>query len=534
MKNEKGVSFLLVLSCVCFCGVAGEVGRLGFSASAFGEGGFGFDLELEHVDGFDLDHATDTYAEIDPTYDASGNLTYDGEFAYTYDAWNRLTQATKAYRDGANGDALIEGAGYVAMAYDGVGRRITKTVRLGGDATGSLGDVDTSYANYYDGQQQIEVRDGSGNVIKQQVWGLMYIDELVQIAINDDPIGDGDFDLTVPATMAAAQFYYALHNANFNIMGLVDSAGNMKERYEYTPYGERQVFYSSGINDPLALTPRHMSQRVVTGTSPTEVTTAYALNEFGHQGLYHDEELGLVYNRARILHPRFGRFMQRDILQYVDGMSFYEYEKSNPLKHIDHSGNDAAISGEEGLVTHVDIYCDVRDDDGNIAGVLRTGFAMSEWWQVPLMFTNSQGLVTLKYLPNETIKSMLGDMDGYACGDADQDRKLVNWIKGIDSRIGPWLDKKTSKEGIFTYPPQGFCPTKGPWTTYRVQSQNCADFVDAGLDEYMGYNWNSWEVMTGPWDLIQQWNERYGKDGKRKKKTKPDSSCFDDLMKLGS
>ncbi len=38
-----------------------------------------------------------------------------------------------------------------------------------------------------DGWCILETRDGSGNTLKQQVWGLRYIDELVKIAINDDP-----------------------------------------------------------------------------------------------------------------------------------------------------------------------------------------------------------------------------------------------------------------------------------------------------------------------------------------------------------
>jgi RHS repeat-associated protein len=45
----------------------------------------------------------------------------------------------------------------------------------------------------------------------------------------------------------------------------------------------------------------------------------------GHQGLYHDAETGLIYNRARMLHPTLGRFTQRDPLGYVDGMSIFAY-----------------------------------------------------------------------------------------------------------------------------------------------------------------------------------------------------------------
>src|SRR5690606_14169731 len=90
--------------------------------------------------------------------------------------------------------------------------------------------------------------NGSEQVIQQFVWGNsggMYIDELVEIAVNDDPIGDSDFS-------ESENFlgYYTQHNANFNVIGLTDAAGNLVERYEYTPYGQRQVYKSAGTNDP--------------------------------------------------------------------------------------------------------------------------------------------------------------------------------------------------------------------------------------------------------------------------------------------
>ena len=36
----------------------------------------------------------------------------------------------------------------------------------------------------------IETRNGSDMVLKQQVWGLTYVDELVQTSINSDPSAD--------------------------------------------------------------------------------------------------------------------------------------------------------------------------------------------------------------------------------------------------------------------------------------------------------------------------------------------------------
>ena len=235
-------------------------------------------------------------------HDAAGNMIYDGRYVYTYDAWNRMVTVTKAYPDADADDHAEEGSLIATMAYDGLGRRVSKAVT-------NSGDLDCTYHYYYAGHSLIEEHDGSQNVLKQYVWGRMYIDELVQIGVNDDP-EDGEED-------NVESFFYALHNANFNVMAIVDDDGVIVERYEYDPYGQRQVFISTGDNDPHAHGAVYMSQRVTTATG----VQAYALNPFGHQGLYHDEAIELVYNRARMLNPRAGRFMQRDPLRYVGGMN---------------------------------------------------------------------------------------------------------------------------------------------------------------------------------------------------------------------
>ena len=54
---------------------------------------------------------------ITPTYDDNGNLTFDGNFRYIYDAWNRLVKATLD-----DTDVTIHEA-----AFDGLGRRVMKT-----------------------------------------------------------------------------------------------------------------------------------------------------------------------------------------------------------------------------------------------------------------------------------------------------------------------------------------------------------------------------------------------------------------------
>jgi len=122
-----------------------------------------------------------------------------------------------------------------------------------------------------------------------------------------------------------------MQNANFSRLGLSDANGTLVERYEYTPYGQRTVYKKAGIDDELTTAPLYHSQRVETdaGLAP------YGLCDVGHQGLMHDEQFGLVYNRFRYLDPRTGRWGQRDPVQYISGPNLYLYCQSSPISWLD-------------------------------------------------------------------------------------------------------------------------------------------------------------------------------------------------------
>jgi RHS repeat-associated protein len=175
-----------------------------------------------------------------------------------------------------------------------------------------------AYGFFYNGQQCIEIRNGSGQTVKQQVWGLKYIDELVQQSLNSD----------YTSNAVCETKYWALCDANYNILGIVDSSGILTERYEYTPYGQRTVFHVED-SESGAWVPTSTGRRT---------SEPWGLCEFGHQGLMHDEEIELIYNRARELNPVLGRFMQRDPLGYVDGMSLYGNNRFNPINYRDSLG----------------------------------------------------------------------------------------------------------------------------------------------------------------------------------------------------
>ena len=168
-------------------------------------------------------------------------------------------------------------------------------------------------------------RDAAGCTLKQHLWGARYVDDLVQIAVNDDPTDANEAD--------CESFYYPMQNANFNVIGLSDANGTLVERYEYTPYGQRTVYKKAGSDDELTTAPLYHSQRVETdaGRAP------YGLCDVGHQGLMHDEQFGLVYNRNRYLDPRTGRWTQHDPAGYVAGTGLY-LSRSGASGMVDPSG----------------------------------------------------------------------------------------------------------------------------------------------------------------------------------------------------
>ncbi len=284
----------------------------------------------ETVENFALDssfNGVDTLA-----YDNNGNLTYDGLQSYTYDAWNQVKTVAHAYT--VSGGTPQHGTPFEMLSYDGMGRRIKKQMgHMSGTSDGlrDTGAMDATYHDYYCGQSVIEERNFSNQSIKDHVWGLSYVDEAVQTRVNTNPTGT-----------ASWTSYWLCQDANYNMLGIVSSSGVLTERYEYSAYGQRQVFVSSGSNDPGCYTPSSMSGRVVASGSIIE---PWGINDVGHQGLMHDEEDGLVYNRARMLNPTFDRFNQEEPFgaSYVDSLNLYEPYGSHPVGGFDPSGLDYGL-----------------------------------------------------------------------------------------------------------------------------------------------------------------------------------------------
>ena len=128
----------------------------------------------------------------------------------TYDAWNRLVEVQ-------SGSTVL-----ATYSYDGLNRRITETA--GGHTT----------AFFYDTNDQVleERVDGATSANVQYVWGLRNVDDLALRDRNNG--GGGNLGKT---GSGLGERLYALQDANWNVVALVDTNGAVQERFTYTAYG---------------------------------------------------------------------------------------------------------------------------------------------------------------------------------------------------------------------------------------------------------------------------------------------------------
>ncbi|MBP7937885.1 MAG: RHS repeat-associated core domain-containing protein [Phycisphaerae bacterium] len=113
-----------------------------------------------------------------------------------------------------------------------------------------------------------------------------------------------------------AEVLYFLHGALGSVVGLADASGNLVERYEYDPYGRTYITAPNGTARPVS---------------------AYG-NPFAWTGQRYDPAVRLYHFWARSYSPSLGRWLQRDPLDYVDGVGLNEYVRGGPPSMTDPLG----------------------------------------------------------------------------------------------------------------------------------------------------------------------------------------------------
>ena len=120
-----------------------------------------------------------------------------------------------------------------------------------------------------------------------------------------------------------SSIYYYHSNRQFSVSALTDDNGQIFERYAYDSYGEPLLLTDSPLVDqPYTLTGRRL-----------------------------DSETGLMYFRARYYSAELGRFIGRDPLGYVDGMSMYRGYFA--VNGVDPSGTVIKYQGSSERLTNL-------------------------------------------------------------------------------------------------------------------------------------------------------------------------------------
>jgi RHS repeat-associated protein len=163
---------------------------------------------------------------------------------------------------------------------------------------------------YYSDQWQVleerQEDDSVWKLHKQYVWGIRYIDELIL----------RDQDTSNPPNGTLNQRHYALQDANFNVVALINTNGSVGRRYSYDAYGHSTTLEAD-------FTPG-----------------AYEYDfEYRYAGYRWDYETHLLQVRNRWYHPRLGRWLSRDPFGYAGGtLNLYEYVQGQPVNSFDPMG----------------------------------------------------------------------------------------------------------------------------------------------------------------------------------------------------
>ncbi len=209
------------------------------------------------------------------SYDENGNTSRKGQLKFYYDYRNQLVR-------------ILDGIKTTQYTYDVMGRRIRKDV---------AGQV-TNY--FYSGNQVMEERDGSGNILKQYIYGNG-IDELLRIDVYEN---------------GTVTSYFVHTNAVGSVTAITDADGNIVERVSYDAFGNAS--FTDAAGNPIA---------------------ASAIgNEILFQGRRYDKESNLYYYRARHYDPVMGRFLQNDPTGYHDSMNLYQAFNMNGVNFVDPDG----------------------------------------------------------------------------------------------------------------------------------------------------------------------------------------------------
>jgi RHS repeat-associated protein len=240
-------------------------------------------------------------------YDAAGSrISVSGSFARTllpdpigtgtYDTANRqfgFGPSTMTFDGNGNLATLTDPSGTTTFTWDGRDRLTA--------INGPM--VSTSFA--YDGLGRRAWRTVGGVSTKFLYDGLDIVREV-------GAQGEASYLRTIAIDEALTRTdptdtVHYLADGLGSTVALTTAAGGLATTYTYDPYGTAAFSGSSSLN-PFQFTGRE------------------------------NDSTGLYYHRARYHHPRLGRFISEDPIQFEGGLNLYNYVDNDPLNFSDPGG----------------------------------------------------------------------------------------------------------------------------------------------------------------------------------------------------
>ncbi|MFO0860521.1 MAG: RHS repeat-associated core domain-containing protein [Phycisphaerales bacterium] len=277
------------------------------------------------------------------SYDADGNLTGDGRFAYTYDGENRLIRVEKAVGIPVAPGLGIDGVWY--YEYDYLGRRIRKLRRTivieemmtmnkasgeggnegggetnslgGGGEMGEMGPIVEELRFMYDGWVLMEELSGTNAVVRSYVHGP----DLSASLGGAGGIGGTAFQVNA-ATASSTNTRWFTFDPQGNVTDLREVAANTRwASVEYGPFGEPTI---------------------APGTNGGQFKLRFSSK-------YFDEETGFSDFGKRYYNSSTGRWINRDPAQEsIGGANLFAYVDNYPTASFDPVGLSGRSSSGTG------------------------------------------------------------------------------------------------------------------------------------------------------------------------------------------
>lgn len=259
-------------------------------------------------------------------YDNNGNITSIAETGisarsstYTYDPLNRLKTIIRS--DGTS----------ISYSYDLRGNR----TELTNNSITAIPFSNTTYT--YDLLNRLTGANVAGNTVSfsYSADGMRYkkssAAKTIQYQYNAEGqvISESNASNTVQANYIRAdrllakketgnnKVYYYLYNGHGDVVMMVDTAGNVVNKYQYDEWGN-----------------------LITNSETVK-------NSFKYAGEVYDEETNLYYLRARYYDPSMGQFINEDTYEGTItnplSLNLYTYVTNNPMKYVDPSGHMTLI-----------------------------------------------------------------------------------------------------------------------------------------------------------------------------------------------